>query len=356
MDTLDRFLLKEFFAYFILVLLGLAAVFLGIDFLTKFWNINMPIGQVFALYGYKLPAAIQKFVPVACLMATLLVLSGMSRQNEILALYTSGIGTLRLLSTFVAIAATISTFSFLVFDSLVPAFSKREIMINRGIDPSQEYLLNNNRSGFWYRSGKIIYNVGRYVPESNTLEDVKVYLLNPSFQLLETLRARHAVYTNNDWELQDGYSVIYPLHARFPVSAPFKVRTGVIPEKPGDFKTLKVEDETMRLKDLRLYIARNKSYGLDTTSQQVNYHQRLALVFTPLVFVLLGIPFAIRPLKTHSFARSIGFCFLVVFMYLLIFQMSLSIGKGGHIPPLIAGWAPNVLFLILSGVFIVRKM
>ncbi len=356
MDTLDRFLVKEFFAYFGLVLLGLAAVFLGIDFLTKFWEINMPVASIFALYGYKLPAAIQKFVPVACLMATLLVLSGMSRQNEILALYSSGIGTLRLISTFIAIAATISTVSFLVFDSLVPAFAKREIMLNRGLDPSQDFLLNQNSSGFWYRSGKIIYNVGRFIPETNTLEDVKVYLLNPSFELVETMHAKRAVYVGNDWELHDGYSVVYPVRTRFPTETAFKIKRGLIPEKPGDFKTLKIEDETMRLKDLRLNIARNHSYGLDTTSQQVSYHQRLALVFTPLIFVLLGIPFAIRPLKTHSFARSIGFCFLVVFAYLLMFQMSLSVGKGGHIPPVIAGWAPNVIFLALSGVFIVRKM
>lgn len=356
MDTLDRFLLKEFFAYFVLVLLGLAAVFLGIDFLTKFWDINMPAGRIFALYGYKLPAAIQKFVPVACLMATLLVLSSMSRQNEILALYSSGIGTLRLISTFIAIAATISTFSFLVFDSLVPAFAKREIMLNRGIDPSQEYLLNQNRSGFWYRSGKIIYNVGRFVPETNSLEDIRVYELNPSFQLTEMLRARHAVYKDNDWELQNGIAIIYPIKGRFPISTTFKSKRNIIPEKPTDFKTLKIEDETMRLKDLRLYIARNRSYGLDTTSQQVNYHQRLALVFTPLVFVLLGIPFAIRPLKSQSNARSIAFCFLIVFVYLLMFQMSLSIGKGGHIPPLVAGWAPNLIFLAISGAFIVRRM
>ena len=107
----------------------------------------------------------------------------------------------------------------------------------------------------------------------------------------------------------------------------------------------------MRLKDLRKYITRNKSYGLDTTVQEVNYHERLALVFTPLVFVLLGIPFALQPLRTYPLAKGIGFCFLVVFLYLVMFRMSLSIGKGGQIPPLIAAWAPNLVFLAASMVF-----
>ena len=80
--------------------------------------------KILELYLYKMPAALQQFVPVACLMATLLVLTNMSRQNEVLALYSSGIGTIRLLSTFVAAVATISTVSFLSFDNLVPAFAK----------------------------------------------------------------------------------------------------------------------------------------------------------------------------------------------------------------------------------------
>src|SRR5580658_10507489 len=107
MDLLDRYLLREFITYFTLVLTGLALLYLGIDFLSKFWDMRMPTATVLTLYGYKIPAALNQFVPVACLMATLLVLTAMSRQNEVLALYSSGIGTYRLISTFVAVTATI---------------------------------------------------------------------------------------------------------------------------------------------------------------------------------------------------------------------------------------------------------
>jgi len=354
MDTLDRFLLKEFLAYFVLVVAGLAILFLGIDFLSNFWKINLPLMRVLAIYGYKLPAAMQQFVPVACLMATLLVLSSMSRQNEILALYSSGIGTLRLISTFVAVIASISTFSFLAFDSLVPTFAKKEMLVRRGLDPASEYGPLLNLNGFWYRSGNLIYNVGRFSPETNTLDDVRVYFLSPTFKVVQMLRARQAVFTENDWMLQDGFEVQYPPE-NFPLPAKFEKRVGVIPEKPGDFKTFQVEDQTMRLRDLRRYIDRNKAYGLDTTSQQVTYHERLALVFTPLIFVLLGIPFAIKPLKSQSMPKSIAFCFVVVFIYLLMFRMSLSVGKGGHIPPVVAGWATNIVFLVVSLLLIIRR-
>ena len=112
MDTLDRFLIKEFFLYFIVILFSLALIFLGIDFLTHFWDFHIPMYRVLELYGYKVPATLQQFVPVACLMATLLVVASLSRQNELVALYSSGISNLRLISTFIAAVATVSTLSF----------------------------------------------------------------------------------------------------------------------------------------------------------------------------------------------------------------------------------------------------
>jgi lipopolysaccharide export system permease protein len=209
--------------------------------------------------------------------------------------------------------------------------------------------------GFWYRSGRLVYHVGRFVPETNTIEDLNAYVMTPTFQMLERIHARTARCDGTDWVLEKGFTIRYPRDTHFPEGLAFDVKRNVIPEKPGDFKSLKIREDMMRLKDLRRYIDRNAAYGLDTTAQRVHYHERVALVFTPLVFVLLGFPFALKPLKTQSMPKSIAFCFLIVFLYLLTFRMSLSIGKGGHIPPVVAGWAPNMLFLGIWGLVGFRR-
>lgn len=355
MDTLDRYLIKEFLSYFATVLLCLAALFLAIDFLSKFWHINMPIIKILSLYMYKFPAALNQFVPVACLMATLFVLAAMSKQNEILALYSSGISNVRVVSTFIALVAAISTITFLVFDPLVPTFQKKQLLVEKGMDPSSDTLVNFSTSGFWYRSGSILYNVGHFSPATNTIENLNVFVLGASHKLIERIHAHKAVYDGNEWVLQNGFSVKYPEATNFPISETFETKTGLIPEKPSDYKTLKIEETTMRLKELRRYVDRNKGYGLDTTAQQVHYHERVSLIFAPLIFVLLALAFSLHPLKTHSMAKSVSFCFLIVFLYLLTQRMSLSIGKGGHIPPLLAGWTPNAIFLSIALAMIFKR-
>jgi lipopolysaccharide export system permease protein len=79
------------------------------------------------------------------------------------------------------------------------------------------------------------------------------------------------------------------------------------------------------------------------------------MVFTPIIFVLLGIVFALKPLKTQSVAKGVGFCFLVVFIYLIIFRLMVSVGKGGYLPPIIAGWTPNFIFLGLASIMIWKR-
>jgi lipopolysaccharide export system permease protein len=354
MDTLDRYLIKELLSYFLLIMVGLATLFVAIDFLTRFWSLNMPLNRVLQMYLYMVPSALQLFVPVAALMATLLVLSMMSKQNEILALYSGGVGTMRIVSTFIATVATISTITFLIFDPTVPQFEKRRELIRRGLDPNTENLVNFNRPGFWYRSGSVIYNVGRFDHERNRLEGLNIFLLTPSFGISHKFRAKDADYVNGEWKVHDGFIVEYP-ESNFPLSEAFTERTGVIPEKPSDYKTLLVKEETMRLKELRKYINRNKSYGLETTIPAVNYHERVALIFTPLILVMLGISFSLRALKTASTAKSIAFCFLIVFAYLLLFRMTVSVGKGGFIPPVLAGWLPNIVFAAVGLSLLARR-
>lgn len=355
MDILDRYLIREFLIYFLLVLASLALVFLGVDFLSRYWGMNMSVSKAVTIYSYRLPAILQQFVPVACLMAMLLVLTAMSRQNEILALYSSGVGSIRILSTFVAVVATISTISFLTFDSLVPTFKKKEILFSHGLDPSQEQMLYFNKTQFWTRSGRVIYNVGRFIPDTNMLEDIHIYVLSPSFYLTEKIQAKRAKFVNNEWILENGFSLAFPRDTRFPIPSIFAQKKAPFSEKPGDFKTLRLEEQTMRLKDLRHYIKRNSSYGLDTIAQQVHYHERVALIFAPLILIMIAVPFAIKPLKIHSTAKSIGFCFLVVFLYLLMFRLTLSVGKGGHLPPAIAAWSTNAVFMIGSLALIAKS-
>ena len=356
MDTLDKYLIKELLVYFFMVLFGISALGVGIDFLAKFWSTGTPFIQAVEIYLYKLPKFVQQFVPVAALMATLLVVSAMARQNEVLALYAGGVSNIRIVSTFVSVVATLSTLAFLFFDPLLPFFENKRTQLE-GPNPAQ--IDNNsktpeNRFAFWYRSENLIYRVGAFYADTQTLKDIELYFLDSNFQVQRKIVAKKAFFRENDWVVQDGLEVNYPKDDPFPKSEAFTELKSLIPEKPADYATVKVEETTMRLRELRKYIERSHRYGVDTTLQRVSYHERVSHVFSPLIFVLLGLTFALNPLKNHPTSKGVALSFLLVFAYLVLAKMTLSLGRGGRIPPWVAAWLPNVLFLALAGLKLTR--
>lgn len=356
-DTLDRYLLREFLSYYVLVHLGLVALFLGIDFFSNFWNMGQSLDRAAIIYLCKAPQAAQLFFPVALLLGVLLVTTNMARQNEILALFTNGFSVFRVASFFLSVGAVLSAFVFLACDSTLPFLNKRRVMLERNIDPSSaeaEALFRGGTSG-WYRGSRAIYSFGHYDEMGQKLLDVDLFVVTPSMYLPERMHAKEASFENNQWVLHDGFRVLYPRVDKFPVTEAFHSHPAPIDEQPKDFRELRRGEDTMRLQELRYSIERSRTAGLDSTSAQVVYHERIAAAFTPLVLLLLGLQFTLKPLRTASTPKSVALCFASAFVFFLLLRVSLSVARNGIIVPWLAAWIPNVLFLGASAFSLTRR-
>src|SRR3990170_8059971 len=86
-----------------------------------------------------------------------------------------------------------------------------------------------------------------------------------------------------------------------------------------------------------------KKEGKDTTTQEVELHKRYAIPFACIVFSLIGVPLGIQPRRS---GRSHGFVFSI--LILLAYYVSLSgfeiLAIKKSLPPVLAGWAPNLIF------------
>ncbi len=105
--------------------------------------------------------------------------------------------------------------------------------------------------------------------------------------------------------------------------------------------------------ELKAKIEKMKKNGEDTTSQEVQLHKRYAIPFACIVFGLIGVPLGIQPRRS---GRSHGFVFgiLVILAYYMSLTGAEQFALKKSIPPLLAGWAPNLLFGCL-GVYLLVK-
>ena len=75
---------------------------------------------------------------------------------------------------------------------------------------------------------------------------------------------------------------------------------------------------------------------------------RLATPFTSLIMAFLGIPFALQKGRNANLAMGVALSVAVGVSFYLLQAMLIAFGYSAVIPPWVAAWAPNVLFMLIG--------
>jgi lipopolysaccharide export LptBFGC system permease protein LptF len=94
---------------------------------------------------------------------------------------------------------------------------------------------------------------------------------------------------------------------------------------------------------LRAYTDRLEASGLDVVKQQVALWRKVSFPFVTLIMTLLAVPFAVTIGRSGAMA-GIAAAIAIAIVYWTTISVFAAMGAGGLIAPLLAAWAPNLLF------------
>jgi lipopolysaccharide export LptBFGC system permease protein LptF len=83
--------------------------------------------------------------------------------------------------------------------------------------------------------------------------------------------------------------------------------------------------------------------GLDVVKQQVALWRKVSFPFVTIIMTLLAVPFAVTIGRSGAMA-GIAAAIAIAIVYWTTISVFAAMGSGGLIAPLIAAWAPNLLF------------
>jgi len=106
----------------------------------------------------------------------------------------------------------------------------------------------------------------------------------------------------------------------------------------------------MKITKLRGEIGKRREKKINTVPLYIEIHNKLALAFSNFIFVLIGIPIAI---KTHRREKSINFGLTMVLflVYWGIMLGGVACSIRNFVPPWLGIWAANIL-LFIAGIFL----
>ena len=113
------------------------------------------------------------------------------------------------------------------------------------------------------------------------------------------------------------------------------------------FATEQPDAERMSFSDLKQYIASLKTSGFDVVPYTVALHRKISFPFVAVVMTLIGVPFAVTTGRRGAL-YGIGIGIFLAICYWALFILFTAIGSAGMLTPVLAAWAPNVLFLTVA--------
>lgn len=350
LPVLSRYVLREFARIFGLCMLGFLLIYVLVDFFDRFdtyLKYHAGAGDVLRYFLFKVPLIVTQLVPVATLGGVLLGLGVMARHSELTALRASGISTLQIARPLLA-AAVVLSLGVLAWNELVVPYCSersRQIEIIEIRNKPLTALLND--TGIWFHGKAGIYSVEHFDARNEMVVGLTVYDFTPGFDLRRLIEISTAQWREKRWVLEGIRERSFDTAGNI-VTRDLGQDEFHLPDAPQDFKVMEKRADELNFWRLRHRIHDLSRKGIDTTESRVDLHLKLALPFVPLVMVLVGVPLSTRNPRRRPLMTSIGIGLVVGFSYWVLLALTVSLGHGGGIPPVLAAWTANGVFSALG--------
>lgn len=354
-SRIDRYLIGVFLGFFAAGIVIFVTLFLAVDFLGNFSEYQVSTPTLLKYYGYYLPQIFNQMFPIACLVGMVFTLTRLSKTNELVALFSSGVSLARICSPILIVIAVMSVLNFLVVDQIGPIAAKNKnytYYVEIRKRPSLFSTIKTNK--IWYRSENLLFNIQTLNPKEKMAQGLTLYYFDKDWKLVQLIQAQTVLLQEKYWELRDGLVTLFVAESSFPLTKNFDKKIVQIQEELLDLSTSSAPAEMMRLADLSRFIRKNRQGGLSTLNYEVDYHSKWAFGFASIVMALLGIPFSVVRSRSGGIFVNMGVCMGLAFLYWSIYSSFLSMARFGYIYPFIAAWAPNFLAMSVSTFFILR--
>ncbi len=351
---LDRYIAKIYLriqALTFVSLLGIFYVSQFIDLSDKLFRGLTTPSIMLWFFVFKTPQFVYYIVPLSVLIATLVTVGALTRNSELIVMRACGISLYRASFPMVALAAVASLVLFGIEEyALAPSNRQAldlEHLIRQGRPRPSNVL---DRRWIAGRSGEI-YHYDLFDPARGQLVGFWKYDIDQKnwrlsrITFTERIRFARPAETPDSpvgtWTAGPGW-VREVRSATESTYVPFASRS-VTMESPDYFGAVQPEAASMTYAELSEYIDEMQGAGHNILQYLVDLHRKISFPFVTIIMALLAVPFAAMTGRRGAL-YGLGIGIVLAIVYWTANNLFSLVGTAGLLPPLLAAWAPNLLF------------
>ncbi|HEX8222481.1 MAG TPA: LPS export ABC transporter permease LptG [Allosphingosinicella sp.] len=336
------------------VLAALVLVLMTLDMLGEAGDILAVPGngdaEVWRYVSLRVPQLISRFLPFAVLLGTLIALATLNQNSEVISMKAAGISAHQIIAPLVLASLGIAALSF-VFNERVVTRATETLSSWEKVDYGPVPRDSGIRPNVWVRWGDdlIMAREVRGQGESTQLRGVSIY--DRQYETLKSIvTATRATRRGGGWRLEQAQSFDVASGATTRV-AELEYGRGL---DPSQFTLASVSADEQDFVTLRDSVKQLKLAGRPTAELESGlWHKLSGPLSVVLMPLLAGVAAFGLARSGQLFWRAIIGMFLG-FAYFVADNFALAMGNLGAYPPLLAAWAPFVLFALIGETVLIR--
>ena len=404
---LDGYILREFLIKYSVLMLVFSILFILNDVyndISEFLEEKAPM-RIFILYLlYKLPGNIRFILPISMLLGCMWTMAAFGKNMEVTAMRASGASLFRCGCPIFAVGLVVTGVNIYFNEAMIPYSERRSqeiyeryarkrevvqhLLAFRSNDQQRHWLFKTYVTGnvqnnvvmktFWTR--KVVPQLIGFPGDPGFSERVRLIFRDRAERLLKLpppemneemlkllserkldihadtvefkpdtgawifTKGTFVSYDRNDetrFEASRGTSAI---HASIPFAI-LRFSAKEIQETPSDIiNSIKEKDDVPTVEIWRLLRRNANMPDRVRAIYETVFYYRIAFPWACFLAVFLGIPLATKNERTGSMLAIIS-AIVVIVVYIVVAQVFLVLGKGGHVNPALAGLMPTIGFI-----------
>jgi lipopolysaccharide export system permease protein len=355
MTILDRWIFTNFIRSFLTALLFFVVMLLMVEIfsdLTRYIQSEVPLPVILEIIIFYIPKAVLWSIPIAALFGMSFSLGAIHSNNELIAVFGSGVPLFRFVLSCIIFSVLLSGFSIFfednfVIDTLKYQSDLKSRALGVGLDLSDDKV---TRLSADFRQ---VYFADYFDNDNLTLNSLLIIERNEDFKIVQSIYARLARWEEDIWRLEQ-VSIYKPNESEELVEVEYLRSLERELLEPSAFRKTVQNIEEMRIDEAREYVQNIRQSGIiEYRNALTDYYTRWSYPFVSFIVIFISCSIGGRLKKNVlllSLAISLG---LAVVYYITQFVLTLA-SKNGTIPPLLGAWGAFLLFSFL-GVWLFKK-
>ncbi|HTK92546.1 MAG TPA: LPS export ABC transporter permease LptG [Verrucomicrobiae bacterium] len=353
---IDRYVLRELVSPFTMGV-GVFTFFLVIDRIYHLTELvitkGVPFFLVLALLGFTLPSFLALTLPMALLVAVLIVGGRLAADMEVTAFKASGVSPLRLLRPFLAAGVLVTLISGALSIWIAPMGNRMfqqqllKILQSRAATGLKERIFSASFGQFTIYvqdiSASQVALKGLLVSDERDPALSRVIVAKEGRLLTDEEQGR---ITLRFIDGQISEAEVDGRRSRFTDFSLYDMNLPLESPLSGSSQREKPERD-LPLTALGPQARELAAQGQVVSAYYVEFHKRFALPVAAIVFVLVGFPLGIRSQARGGGGRGVALAasLAIVVSYYIVFTTLEGMSLRGRIPPWLGIWLPDAIFL-----------